>query len=102
MSDTDKDKEFYEMADAYIALANKQSNGKVHPGKVSATFLYAAARFNTFIVASGSESADDFAAKKEEAIDYFMAEYKKMLDEHFGDYRNNFDTYIGAQNKNRN
>ncbi len=99
MSDTDKDKEFYEMADAYIALANKQSNSKVHPGKVSATFLYAAARFNTFIVASGFESADDFASKKEEAMDYFMEEYKKMLDEHFADYQNNFSTYIGKQNK---
>jgi len=97
MSDTDKDKEFYEMADSYIALANEQSNGEVHPGKVSATFLYAAARFNTFLVASAAESADEFASKKEEAINYFMAEYKKMLDEHFADYENNFDMYIGGR-----
>ena len=86
MSNTDKDKEFYEMADAYIALANKQSKN-VNQGKVSATFLYAAARFNTFLVASGSNSANEFASKKENIFDYYMTEYKKMLEEHFADYR---------------
>jgi hypothetical protein len=71
MSNTDKDKEFYEMADAYIALANKQSKN-VNQGKVSATFLYAAARFNTFLVASGSNSANEFASKKENIFDYYI------------------------------
>ena len=95
MSDnTEKDKEFYEMADAFIAVANGHS-GKVEQGKVSATFLYAAARFNTFLVASASDSAKEFASRREEAIEYFMSEYKKMLEEHFTDYTNNFDTYIG-------
>lgn len=98
MSDTDKDKEFYEMADEYIALANKQSKN-VNQGKVSATFLYAAARFNIFLVASGAASADDFAAKKENVSDYFMTEYKKMLEEHFADYKENFEKYIGKKGK---
>lgn len=94
MSDTEKDKEFYEMADAFIAIANQQS-GKAEQGKVSATFLYAAARFNTFLVASASDSANAFSSRKDDAVDYFVAEYKKMLEEHFADYTNNFDTYIG-------
>jgi hypothetical protein len=93
MSDTDKDKEFYEMADAHIAVANKQAKS-INPGKVSATILYSAARFNTFIVASNSESADELASRKEEACKYLMAEYQKMLDEHFGDYTKNFDKYL--------
>ncbi len=93
MSDTDKDKEFYEMADAFIALANKQSKS-CDPGKVSATFLYAAARFNTFIIASHAASASEFAEGKEKTYEYFMAEYKKMLVEHVADYANNFDKYI--------
>jgi hypothetical protein len=96
MSNTDKDKEFYEMADAYIALANKQSKN-VNQGKVSATFLYAAARFNTFLVASGSNSANEFASKKENIFDYYMTEYKKMLEEHFADYQNNFEKYLGKK-----
>ncbi|MEN8188516.1 MAG: DUF3144 domain-containing protein [Thermodesulfobacteriota bacterium] len=94
MSDTEKDKEFYEMADAYIDVANKQGEKNITQGKVSATILYAAARFNTFLVASNSESADDLASRKEEACTFFMAEYQKMLDEHFADYIENFDKYL--------
>ncbi len=92
---TDKDKEFYEMADAFIAVANGHS-GKVDQGKVSATFLYAAARFNTFLVASSSDSGEEFSSRRDEAIEYFTAEYKKMLDEHFTDYSDHFDKYIGS------
>ena len=98
MSNTDKDKEFYEMADAFINLANTQGKN-VHPGKVSAAFLYAAARFNTFIAASGSGSANEYASNKENSFDYFMAEYKKMLEEHFTDYYENFDEYVESKNK---
>ena len=95
MSDnTEKDKEFYEIADAFIAVANSNS-GKADQGKVSATFLYGAARFNTFLVAAASGSSDELASRKEEAIKYFMVEYEKMLEEHFSDYIENYDTYIG-------
>ncbi|MFV1982905.1 MAG: DUF3144 domain-containing protein [Thiohalomonadales bacterium] len=92
-TDTNKDDEFYEMADAFIALANKQSK-EVIQGKVSATFLYAAARFNTFLVASNSESKLEFESGIKSSIEYFMAEYKKMLEEHFEDYNVNYETYI--------
>jgi Protein of unknown function (DUF3144) len=98
MDTTHKDKTFYEMADAYIALANEQSQ-KADQGTVSATFLYAAARFNIFFVASRSATEDDFGSKKEEVMEYFMAEYKKMLEEHFADYEGNFEKYIGIGDK---
>jgi hypothetical protein len=93
MSDTDKDKEFYEMADAHISIANEQAKS-ITPGKVSATILYSAARFNTFLVASNSDSADELASRKEEACKYLMGEYQKMLDEHFADYTENFNKYL--------
>jgi hypothetical protein len=99
MSNTNKDKEFYEMADAFIALANKQGEN-AGMGKVSAAFLYAAARFNTYISASESSSASEYVANKEKSFDYFMSEYKKMLEEHFGDYAENFDQYLKNKNKN--
>ena len=101
MSNTDKDKEFYEMADAFIGLANKQSKN-AEPGKVSAAFLYAAARFNTYIAASGSGSANEYASGKEKSFEYFLAEYKKMLEEHFADYYENFDKYLRGNNNKHN
>ena len=94
MSDTAKDKEFYEMADAHIAVANDHAKS-INPGKVSATILYSAARFNTFLVASCSDSAEEFASRKEEACQYLMGEYQKMLDEHFADYTEHFNKYLG-------
>ena len=94
MSDTDKDKEFYEMADAHIAVANEQAK-KINSGKVSATILYSAARFNTFLIASNSDSATELSSRKEEACKYLIAEYQKMLDEHFADYTKNFEKYLG-------
>ena len=90
---TDKDKEFFKRADAYISLANKQGQ-KIEKGRVSASFLYAAARFNIFLAASGSNTAEEFASHKSDVIGYYMAEYEKMLEEHFADYQNNFDKYM--------
>ncbi len=92
-SDTSKDNEFFEMADAFIALANKQSKQAI-PGKVSATMLYGAARFNTFLVASNSESKESFEKGIDGSIEYFVTEYKKMLEEHFADYNVNYYQYI--------
>jgi len=98
MSDTDKDDQFFEMADSFIAQANKHSKEAIQ-GKVSATFLYAAARFNTFLVATNSTSKKEFEAGKDNSIEYFMVEYKKMLEEHFADYIINYDNYIGSRDK---
>ena len=90
MSNSDEDKKFREMADAFIAVANKQSKNE-NPGMVSASFLYAAARFNIFIVATSSGSANEFVSKKEDSLDALMAEYKKMLEDHFENYKENFE-----------
>ncbi len=89
------------MADAYVALANEQSKS-TNPGKVSAAFLYAAARFNTYITASESSSAEDYASRKENSLNYFMSEYKKMLVEHSTDYYENFHEYLENKNKTHN
>lgn len=101
MSNTSKDQEFYSLADAFIALANQQAE-TVEQGKVSAAFLYAAARFNTYIVAASSPSAKEMNSNKDASTAYFVDEYKKMLAEHFTDYLDNFDTYLKAKNKSLN
>ena len=94
MSNSDEDKKFRELADAFIAVANKQSKNE-NPGMVSASFLYAAARFNIFIVAASSGSANEFVSKKEDSLDALMAEYKKMLEDHFENYKENFEERMG-------
>lgn len=81
------------MADSFIALANQHAKEAGH-GKTSATFLYAAARFNIFLAASESQSRGDFSNRKDELFDYFISEYRKMLEEHYTDYEQQYDSYI--------
>ena len=94
MSNTDNDKKFREMADAFIAEANKLSKNE-NLAMVSASFLYAAARFNIFLVAASSGSANEFESKKENSLNALMAEFKKMLEDHFENYKENFEKNLG-------
>ena len=92
MSDNEIPPEFWERADEVIALANEQVKGSTI-GKVSASLLYAAARFNAFNAASSVIDAEDMKKDKEEAISYFTEQYKEMLIENLDDYIENYDKY---------
>ena len=87
------DKEFFERADAYIDVANEQAT-QVNRGKVSASMMFATARFNAWVSASGTESGEDLASVRQEALDYFLEEYKKMLEENLDEYIEHFDKYM--------
>ncbi len=92
----DVDDAFYERADAHIHLSNDQLSG-VSRGKVSASTMYALARFNAWVTACGFDSADEFKASREETLDYFTTQYRKMLEENLDDYAENFNKYMEAQ-----
>jgi hypothetical protein len=96
MSETKPDKEFWDLADAFIALASQRCDS-VRSGKVSAAQLYAAARFNIFVVASLARNKEEFSAKREEHLAYFVTQYEKMLRENLGDYEANFEKYLGRK-----
>ena len=90
MSDEQRDKPFYDMADAYIALANTQLN-EAKPSRVSAAALFAASRFNAFLIATASESKEQMIAEKEAAIAYFLDQYEKMLRENIDEHLARYD-----------
>ena len=89
------DKEFFERADAYITIANEQA-ADVSRGKVSASLMFATARFNAWVSASGTESSEELASVKEEALEYFLNEYRQMLEENLNEYIEHFDDYMKA------
>ncbi len=89
----DVDEKFYDRADAHINLSNSQRDD-TSDGKVSASMMYATARFNAWVSACGPESGDELAEHKEETIEYFVAEYRKMLEENIDDYIGNFERYM--------
>ena len=68
---------FWDRADAHINLANEQCDN-IGAGKVSASLLFAASRFNAFIVASQAPDKASLSATKNEAVEYFTGEFRKM------------------------
>jgi hypothetical protein len=87
---------FWDRADAYIHLANRQCD-EAPAAKVSASLLYAASRFNAFVAASSMASSAALEAGKAETLDYFTGEFRKMLEDNLDDHIKNFDKYIAAR-----
>jgi hypothetical protein len=87
------DEKFYDRADALIHLANAQLSATTG-GKVSASFMYAASRFNAWRSACGFEKKEEMEAARAETIAYFVAEYEKCLTENLDDYIENFNRYM--------
>lgn len=84
---------FWQLTDNFISHANTlASNHDI--GVVNASFAFAAARFNTFIIASQCGTKQAFETEKAAALDYFVNQYKIALNEHMTEVQKNFDQYI--------
>lgn len=90
----DVDDKFYERADSHIHLSNEQLGVEKGRGRVSASMMYATARFNAWTSACDFSSADDMANARAQTIAYFVEQYRLMLEENLDDYTSNFATYM--------
>ncbi|WP_051293633.1 DUF3144 domain-containing protein [Pseudoduganella violaceinigra] len=82
---------FFENVDAYIALANAHENSNVGaPQLVGASLLFAAARYNAYLVARAQPDLETFKGKKEEAKAYFIDQFNKMFDDNWAEYTEQF------------
>ena len=89
----DADHDFYDRAHEHLRVANEQL-GEVSQGQVSASMMYACARFNAWLSASKRGSASDLKGAYGETIEYFVAQYRKMLVKNLDDFVANFGDYI--------
>lgn len=94
MSEILRYKQFWDMADSFIQLANTHLN-EVKPSRVSACALFAAARFNAFVITAATESKAQLIAEKESAIAYFMNQYEAMLRENLDEHMARYDAQHG-------
>ena len=94
------DPKFYDRADAHIHLSNDQM-GEISRGKVSASMMYATARFNAWVSACGFDSGAEMTAAHAETLEYFVTEYRKMLEENLADYAKNFESYMATRSENQ-
>jgi hypothetical protein len=90
---TGPDDKFYARADQFIRLANEQLDS-ISRGKVSASFMFAQARFAAWVSACGFSSGAEMKEAKSETMDYFMTQFRANLEENLDDYINKFATYM--------
>ena len=87
------DEEFFNRADAHIKLSNEQLRN-INAGKVSASMMYATARFNAWLSACGFHSGEEMSDARDATVDYFVEQYRSMLKENLDDYIKNFGNYM--------
>ncbi|MBL4712904.1 MAG: DUF3144 domain-containing protein [Gammaproteobacteria bacterium] len=85
MSDEEFDQKFKAIADTFIDLANQHAK-EAHVENVSIALLYAASRFNAYVVANNAENLEKFESDRKSASDFFQEKYQEMLQENLDDY----------------
>ncbi len=87
---SEADREFMKLADAFIALANEHAENQA-PANVGVAMLYAATRYNAFVIASRSDSAEAFAADRPNGEAFYNDQHTKMLAENLDENKKFFD-----------
>ena len=92
LSDEELDELYRRTIDSFIDRANEfaETNSKENVGLA---LLYAAARFNAFVVSQHANTLDDFEADLPRARDFFRQQYAQMLDENLDDYKQLYSRY---------
>ncbi len=90
---TKTDPAFYERVDDHIKVSNDQMTPKVGVEEVNASMMYALARFNAWMTAHSSISANVMRGTRAESIAYFVGQYQTMLEESMDTYIENFERY---------
>lgn len=90
MTDEATEREFRRVADIFIDLANEQI-ASAPKENVGMALLFAASRFNAFVVASHCKTLDRYESDREKAVEFFSKEYLRMLQENLEDYRRAFE-----------
>ncbi|MCK5895104.1 MAG: DUF3144 domain-containing protein [Endozoicomonadaceae bacterium] len=86
--DKETEAKILEMVNSFVNLANQHAESRTLPiNLISDAFLYAAARYNAFLIASADHKR--MGIEQTEFVDAFVEQYKAMLKDHFEFYKNN-------------
>jgi hypothetical protein len=91
-SDDKVDILYRQMVDAFIDRANDFAdiNGAENTGMA---LLFAASRFNAFVVSQHAETLEGYETDLAKAKDFFQSRYREMLDENLEDYKQVYGKY---------
>ena len=92
LSDDEVDAIYRAMIDSFIDRANEHAKQN-SPENVGMALLYAASRFNAFVVSQHAENIEDYEKDVEKAQQFFMSQYQEMLNENLDDYKKTYQKY---------
>ena len=92
LSDEELDEIYRRTIDAFIDQANEfaETNSKENVGLA---LLYAASRFNAYVVSQHANTLEDYERDASRAGDFFRQQYAQMLDENLDDYKKIYSRY---------
>ena len=92
LSDDDVDVIYRRMIDSFIDRANELADDN-SPENVGMALLYAASRFNAFVVSQHAENLEGYEKDALKAQQFFVSQYQEMLTENLDDYKKVFQKY---------
>jgi hypothetical protein len=92
ISDDELDAVYRHMADLFIDRANELAEDN-SPENVGMALLFAASRFNAYVVSQHAQTVEDYERDLPKAREFFLAQYKQMLDENLEDYKQVYSKY---------
>jgi hypothetical protein len=92
LSDDEVDVIYRQMIDSFIDRANELADQN-SPENVGMALLFAASRFNAFVVSQHAESREDYEKDMGKAQQFFLSQYQEMLSENLEDYKKVYDKY---------
>lgn len=92
IGDDEADAQYRQMIDSFIDQANTLADTN-SPENVGMALLFAASRFNAFVVSQHAESLADYEKDLGKAKSFFSTQYGEMLDENLDDYKKTYDKY---------
>ncbi len=91
-SEEEVDAQYRKMIDSFIDRANRLAEQN-SPENVGMALLFAASRFNAFVVSQHAENIGDYEKDIIKAQDFFSSQYKEMLNENLEDYKSVYAKY---------
>ena len=92
LSDEELDEIYRRNIDAFIDQANDLAESNSIEN-VSLALLYAASRFNAFVVSQHADTLEDYERDLSRARKFFRGQYQQMLDENLEDYQKLYTKY---------
>lgn len=92
MDDEEVDVIYRQMIDSFIDRANELADQNSQEN-VGMALLFAASRFNAFVVSQHAEKLEDYEKDMEKARQFFTNQYREMLAENLEDYKKTYQKY---------